>query len=122
MATNFVKDGKIITHVALAAVSSGEVVNLASVTMGIALNDAAIGEDVEVAIEGVFNVVKLTGTAWVQGQILNWDESADAWGTATLSGSVGDFNGGACAANAVASTVLVGQIKLLQGTGTRVDS
>ncbi len=72
---NFVMEGKTITLTAPYAVTSGQALQVGSI-VGVAGGDAAISTDVETVLEGVFTLTKATGTAWTQGTILYWDNTA----------------------------------------------
>ena len=64
---NFIQHGDMITLVAAAAVTSGQLVRANSL-VGVAATDAAIGEEVEVKTSGVFEVSKTSAQAWEVGQ------------------------------------------------------
>lgn len=64
---NFIQHGDMITLVAVAAVTSGQLVRANSL-VGVAATDAAIGEEVEVKTSGVFEVAKTSAQAWEIGQ------------------------------------------------------
>lgn len=80
---NYIKSGSVMTVTASGAVSSGDVVETGSL-VGVAATDAASGEQVEVALEGVYEVPKVSAQAWTQGVAVYWDSSA---GNATTSSS-----------------------------------
>lgn len=63
MATNFVQPGKVITVAAPANVESGDIVVVGSI-VGVATHSAASGAPVEIALEGVFEVKKVSAQAW----------------------------------------------------------
>ena len=93
MATNRVQRGDILTFTAVAALSSGDAVVIGDL-VGVALTDAAIGEQVEVAIEEVYNLPKADADTINIGERVHYDVSAGeviAFGTATASGDVEDF-------------------------------
>ena len=69
---NFVQDGNTITVTAPAAVTSGQLVVVGSIN-GVASFDAASGADVEVTVEGVFDLPKVTTDVIAQGDKLYWD-------------------------------------------------
>ncbi len=71
---NHVQPGKMMTVVAAAAVVSGEGV-VAGDLFGVAAGSAAIGEQVEVALQGVYKLKKATGagSGHVQGTKVYWD-------------------------------------------------
>jgi predicted RecA/RadA family phage recombinase len=69
---NFVQPGDVLTHVAAAVIASGDVVVLTA-GIGIACKDAAIGESVEIAVEGVFSLPKKAALVLAQGAKVYWD-------------------------------------------------
>lgn len=71
---NFVQDGKTITVIAPAAVASGQLVVAGSI-VGVAAFDAASGAEVEVTMEGVFELPKVATDVIAQGDKLYWDPS-----------------------------------------------
>lgn len=113
MATTQVADGKVINFVAAGAVASGAVV-VTGDTVGIALSAAAASGDViAVAIEGVWTVAKTTGTAWVQGDAIDWDASASEFHKG-VTPATGDVALCGIAYAAAASAAATGQLKLTQ--------
>jgi predicted RecA/RadA family phage recombinase len=80
---NFVQEGNTITVTAPATVTSGQLVVVGSIS-GVAAFDAASGADVEVAVEGVFELPKVTTDVIAQGDRLYWDS-----GQAKLTKSAG---------------------------------
>lgn len=99
-----------------ADVASGDVVVLDD-TIGIAQVDIADTEDGSVAIAGAHEVPKTTGTAWAQGEKLDWDDSVGEFvpGATPAAGDV--LECGVAAADAAAADA-VGEIRLTPGTGT----
>jgi len=72
---NYVQEGKILTVTAPAAVTSGQYVTVGSIR-GVAAYDAAQGEPVEVATEGVFTLPKVAAEGIAVGDLLFWNGSA----------------------------------------------
>lgn len=64
---NFIQHGDMVTIVAAAAVTSGQLVRANSL-VGVASTDAAIGAEVEVKTSGVFDLPKTSAQAWQVGQ------------------------------------------------------
>jgi predicted RecA/RadA family phage recombinase len=85
MATTFVQNGNTIDHVATAAISSGDVVVIGSL-VGVAKTDAAIGDTVAVAIEGVWEIPAATA-AITLGAAVYWDVDGDPVGGTAGSGA-----------------------------------
>ena len=69
---NYVQEGNTITVTAPATVTSGQLVVVGSIN-GVAAFDAASGADVEVTVEGVFELPKVTTDVVAQGDRLYWD-------------------------------------------------
>ncbi len=69
---NFVQEGKTITVAAPATVASGQLVVVGSI-VGVAAFDAASGAEVEITVEGVFELPKVATDVIVQGDKLYWD-------------------------------------------------
>lgn len=118
MARTFKYEGKTLNHVAAGAISAGDTVKVGDI-IGIALVDIASGETGAVGIEGVFEVRKVTGTAWVQGEKLDYDASVSS-GSFNVTGitpASGDVVTCGVAAEAALSAAALGLIKLTPGTG-----
>ena len=72
---NFIQPGETLTLTAPATVTSGQLVVVGSI-VGVANFDAASGDDVEVDIEGVFELPKVSGDTNVVGDKLYWNGTA----------------------------------------------
>jgi len=72
---NFVQDGCTVVVAAPEAADSGEFLVKGGLS-GVAVTAADNGADVPLLREGVFELPKATGTAWVQGDRLYWDATA----------------------------------------------
>lgn len=119
MSRKFRQAGDIIEYTnAGAAILAGAVVVMLDM-VGIALVDIATGGKGSVAIEGVFEVPKVAGTAWVIGDRLDWDASAAAFAREPTP-AAGDVDKGVICTKAAASGDVVGEVKLCPGTGVRV--
>jgi len=80
--------------------------------LAIALGTIAIGAVGEVALEGVFSgVAKTTGTAWVQGDVLDWDISASKFQKGAVA-ATGDITSAVVAFEAAALGDTIGTVKL----------
>lgn len=75
MAQNYRSSGTIISFVLVAAAVAGDIVRVSDTLIGVALGSGAIGESVEVQIQGEFELPKVSGTAFTAGQVLYFDES-----------------------------------------------
>jgi len=72
---NYVQEGKTITVTAPAAVTSGQYVVVGAIR-GVAAFDAAQGEPVELATEGVFTLPKVAADNIAAGDLLYWTGTA----------------------------------------------
>jgi len=72
---NFIQEGKTITVTAPAAVASGQYITVGAIR-GVAAFDAAQGEPVEVATEGVFTLPKVAADNIAAGDLLYWTGTA----------------------------------------------
>ena len=106
---NFVEPGNTITVIAPAAVTSGQVVIVGSIA-GVATNNADVGKELELSVEGVFDLGKVPADALAAGAIAKADPATGIVGTA------GTKNIGwvLSAAGAGATTV---RVKLTPGIG-----
>jgi len=71
---NYVQPGNTITLTASYAVASGEGL-LVGAIFGIAAGTAALGETVETALVGVFDITKVGSQAWTAGAKVYWDDT-----------------------------------------------
>ncbi len=71
---NYVQPGDTITLTAPYAVTSGDGLLVGSI-FGIASRDAALGESVETALTGVFDITKVGSQAWTVGAKVYWDDT-----------------------------------------------
>lgn len=118
MAENMHQAGKVLdwTNGTGSDVASGDVVAIGD-TIGIALTNIANGADGAVAVEGVYEVAKTTGTAWALGDALDYDVSASKFQKG-LTPATGDITHGAICAEAAASGAITGKVKLTPGGGS----
>lgn len=119
MARTFKQPGKVIDHTNASGVdiAVGDVVVMGDI-VGVALVDIPDTETGSVSIEGVHEVPKATGTAWTQGDSLDWDGAAGAFELDKTTPVAGDVeNVGIAAADALSAAAL-GLVKLTPGTGT----
>ena len=82
---NYVQSGKHITFNAAAAVLSGQGV-LSGSLFGIAAVSAAVGEDFEVEIIGVFDIDKTAAQAFAFGALVYWNDTTKL-ATSTAAGN-----------------------------------
>ena len=98
---NHVQPGRTLTLPAPADVKSGEGVIVGSI-FGVANGDAATGEDVDLDVEGVFDLPKVSALAINPGDLVYW-VAADKAVTKTASGNTKIGVATATAANPSAS-------------------
>lgn len=72
---NFVQPGDIVSVTAPATVVAGAGVLVGSL-FGVAINDAASGSPVNIAVQGVFTLPKVSAETWTVGQLLYWNGTA----------------------------------------------
>ena len=72
---NYVQPGNAITLTAPYAVSSGDGLLVGSI-FGVAAGTAALGETVEAALTGVYDLKKVASQAWAAGDKVYWDNTA----------------------------------------------
>ena len=71
---NYVQPGNTITLTAPYAVVSGDGLLVGSI-FGIASRTAALGESVETALTGVFDITKIGSQGWTAGARIYWDDT-----------------------------------------------
>ena len=71
---NYVQPGNTITLTAPYAVASGDGLLVGSI-FGVASGAADLGETVETALVGVFDLVKIGSQAWAAGAKVYWDNT-----------------------------------------------
>ena len=71
---NYVQPGNTVTLTAPYAVTSGDGLLVGSI-FGIAARTAALGESVETALVGVFDITKIGSQAWTVGAKVYWDDT-----------------------------------------------
>jgi predicted RecA/RadA family phage recombinase len=67
MAKNFVQDGDLLTVTAPAVVKSGDLVKVGNIA-GVAIADAASGDQVTLKTTGVWSLGKTSAQAWAEGE------------------------------------------------------
>jgi predicted RecA/RadA family phage recombinase len=123
MTTKFVARGDVMNFIAAGAVASGAVVVMGH-TLGVALKAAAASGDViPVAIEGVFELPKVSAAVFVVGEKLIFDISA-ASGAGEFDDSLatpaaGDLTGAAIAMRLGANGETTCLVKLTPGNVTK---
>lgn len=97
MTTKAIQPGKVIDYTAGADITSGSIVVMGQI-LGIALADIANGATGAVQIDGVFEVPKVTGAVFSQGESLTWDASAGKFDDNLATLASGDITGAAAVA------------------------
>lgn len=72
---NYVQPGNTVTLTAPYAVASGDGL-LVGAIFGVAAGTAALGEAVEAALTGVYDLKKVASQAWAAGDKVYWDNTA----------------------------------------------
>jgi len=118
MTTKFVKPGDVLEYSNTTgnAINSGDVVEVQN-TVGVALADIADTESGSVQVAGVFDLPKVSGTAWTQGDTLDWDTSEGAFDKLS-SPATGDITGVALAGADAASGDTTARVLLVPLAGT----
>lgn len=119
MATNFVQNGDVIdyTNTTGSDIASGSVVVIGGV-LGVALTSIADTATGSVAIEGVYELPKVTAAVIGQGQMVIWDVSAGAFDDSLATPATGDVSGAAVAVAEAGNGDTTVKVKLNVGVGT----
>jgi predicted RecA/RadA family phage recombinase len=105
---NYVQPGNTITLTAPYAVTSGDGL-LVGAIFGVAAGTAILGDPVETAVEGVYDLKKVASQAWAAGDKIYWDNTAKQT-TKTLTSNT--LIGVATEAVAGGATDLIGRVRL----------
>ncbi len=100
-----IQDGNVITVQAAGTVVVDQVLQIADI-IGIAQNNALVGEDVELAVMGVFGNIPRTNIAIAQGEAVYWN------GTAVTASTADKFLGHSMKAYVAATTPI--EVRLAQ--------
>jgi len=84
---NFIQTGGVLTLTAPGALAAGVGVKVGSI-VGITTSAADSGAQVEVLLEGVVEVAKVSAQAWTQGVIIYWDDTAKLFTTTSTSNTL----------------------------------
>jgi predicted RecA/RadA family phage recombinase len=116
---NYVQKGDVLTIVAAAAFTSGQVVAVGN-TLGVATTAIASGATGELALSGVFTAPKVSGAVIANGETLTWDASAAAFDDNLATPAAGDITGAAAIAfEAAGNGVTSMKVKFTGVPGTR---
>ncbi len=105
---NYVQPGNIITLTAPYAVASGDGLLVGSI-FGVASGTAALGETVEAALTGVYDLKKVASQAWAAGDKVYWDNTAKE---ATKTTTSNTLIGVAVVAVAGGASDIIGRVRL----------
>ncbi len=105
---NYVQPGNTITLTAPYAVTSGDGLLVGSI-FGVAAGTAALGDPVETAVVGVYDLKKVASQAWAVGDKIYWDNTAKNT-TKTLTSNT--LIGVATDVVAGGATDLIGRVRL----------
>ena len=105
---NFVQTGNTITLTAPYAVGSGDGLLVGSI-FGVASGTAALGETVEAALTGVYDLKKVASQAWAAGDKVYWDNTAKE---ATKTTTSNTLIGVAVVAVAGGASDIIGRVRL----------
>lgn len=114
---NFIQHGDMITIVATAAITSGQLVRVNSL-VGVAAADGAIGDEVELKTTGVFELSKTSAQAWAVGAPVYMISGS---GLATTAAGTGNYLIGVVAAEA-ANPSATGRVRLNGSMGHPVTA
>ncbi len=122
MTTKFVARGDTVNYIDAGTITSGQVVVMGH-TLGVALKSGGSGDTIPVAIEGVFELPKVSAAVFVVGEKLIFDISAAAgageFDDSAASPATGDITGGAIAMRLGANTETTCLVKLTPGNATK---
>ena len=122
MTDKFVARGDVMNYVAGGTITSGQVV-VTGHTLGVALKSGGSGDVIPVAIEGVFELPKVSAAVFAIGEKLVFDVSAAAgageFDDSAAVPATGDITGGAIAMRAGLNTETTCLVKLTPGNATK---
>jgi predicted RecA/RadA family phage recombinase len=96
------------------AVLSNAVIELKH-SLGVAITDIGAGETGAVALEGVFELPKVSAAVFAVGEKLIWDTSEKKFDDSAMSPATGDITGAAIAMRAGLNTETTCLVKLTPG-------
>lgn len=104
---NYITHGQKVTIVASAAIASGSGV-LENLLFGVATKSAATGEALDIQVEGVVELPKVSTEVWAVGEPLYWDDTNSRLTKVSATGLV--LVG--CVYQAAGNPTSVGQVRL----------
>ena len=118
MPTTKVQEGETITVTSGGAVAVGDV-DVIGEQIGVALNAASgSGESVAYAMDGVWNLPKVSGAVIAAGESVIWDVSAGAFDDNAATPASGDVSNACTAWEAAGNGVTTIAVKLNTGKGS----
>lgn len=119
MTTKFVQRGDVLNWTnGGSAKAAGAVIALQHM-IGVALTDIASGAVGAVAVEGVYELPKVSGAVFLVGEKLVWDDSAGAFDDAAAVPAANDLTGAVIAMRAGANGETTCLVKLTPGNVLR---
>lgn len=118
MTDKYVQPGHVMNYVAGGTITNGQVVEMLH-SLGVALKSGVSGDTIAVAVEGVFELPKVSAAVFVQGEKLIWDTSAGAFDDSAATPASGDLTGAGVALRAGANGETTCLVKLTPGNVTR---
>lgn len=109
MAQNYIQPGEVLPVVAPSGGMTTGLPYLFVNLVGISLNTVLVGATGELALTGIWSVAKVTGAAWVLGDLLYWDNTAKNFTKTATSNTLAGY-----AAEAATSGATTGKILLRQ--------
>lgn len=117
MATNYVQHGNTIDYTATATHASGDVVVIGE-QLGVLIDSAVSGDVVTAAMEGVFQLPKVSAAVIAKGESVIWDVSAGAFDDNAAVPATGDVSNACTAWEDGIATQTTIKVKLNTGKGT----
>lgn len=121
MTNKYVARGDIVNYIAAGTITSGQVVVMGH-TLGVALKSGVSGDTIPVAIEGVFELPKVSAAVFVVGEKLIFDVSAASgageFDDSAATPATGDLTGAAIAMRLGANAETTCLVKLTPGNVT----
>lgn len=122
MTAKFVARGDVLNYIAAGNITSGQVVVMGH-TLGVALKSGVSGDTIPVAIEGVFELPKVSAAVFTVGEKLIFDISAASgageFDDSAATPATGDITGGAVAMRLGANAETTCLVKLTPGNATK---
>ncbi|WP_444941359.1 DUF2190 family protein [Microbulbifer sp. ZKSA004] len=117
MATNLVRDGRMLDYISSisADITSGQVVPVGTV-LGVAMDDIAVGESGVVGVDGVFTVPRVSAAEINQGETLTWVVASKLFDNNAAAGGITGATAFAAEAAGAGAANLAGKFTGVPGT------